>query len=816
MPVVNSRLHLKPPPSTLKFRQGKIGGGGFAYRLQIAPDGSLLVSANTPNIYMKPPGTSAKWLNLSVSPNMDAIGIGPGNFATPLYHGWAPDSQRIFSIFQKLNSPMGPDRGAYHMSQTHNAVYGSDDKGATWYMTGLTNIAGFSPIAPGGAGPLIRFDPLNRDVCYVMDPIGVVRRTLNGGTTWSIVNALLSMLPTATVVGNYFAGYGGATVTVNSNPVMGAGGANSWGVYDVTNPLALGTDPNFSLGFGGTSTTINCGPLATKDGSTGSGASVQNGDILRFGLAGGIEIDPSGGSVANPGGTGVISKIVYFGWSLGASGIYRTTDGDPEHATLISGSPASIGRLMLSNDAALGGGGNNTLYFGSNTAQPFWRYVPLTAPTGSGLTANTFLNLTPSSAPDGWATLATDPLTQGRVLLISGRGHTYLSTNYGGSFSGPSEGSFPTMVAGNGGTNAPWMTTNDPIQIGDAVFDPVIANTLWICNGNGIWWKNPSTSSTTWTTAMDDLQSLIITQTMKTPAPNGRIYVTCQDHVYIYANDALSNVTCNYGNIATPTNGYGLNYCAANPNQVFISAYSSGKLLFAPDGHTFNPVADSQGPPNPIPRGGVSSVGAITGGTLYTPASGTATYNGVALIGGSGSAATANITVTNGAVTAVVMVNRGDFFYDGEALSAASANIGGTGSGFSFIANVAGSFLTTNGSATVIGTLPNHGFTLEIWVRFVGTVGAFNGVNLEDKLIPMTVVDAHHLSLTAPTNATASGWGGGVNYTMGRNGCYPFELYWNRHSQDGRRYAVSWYHECVVSEWRLRAIRNIRRHALEV
>lgn len=66
------------------------------------------------------------------------------------------------------------------------------------------------------------------------------------------------------------------------------------------------------------------------------------------------------------------------------------------------------------------------------------------------------------------------------------------------------------------------------------------------------------------------------------------------------------------------------------------------------------------------------------GGSSYT----NGTYNGVALTGGTGTGATANIVVSGGAVSTVTLVNGGSGYDVGETLSAAAANIGGTGSGF--------------------------------------------------------------------------------------------------------------------------------------
>jgi len=75
----------------------------------------------------------------------------------------------------------------------------------------------------------------------------------------------------------------------------------------------------------------------------------------------------------------------------------------------------------------------------------------------------------------------------------------------------------------------------------------------------------------------------------------------------------------------------------------------------------------------------IASLGAPTVGSGYT----SGLYYNVQLTGGSGSAAYADITVSNGAVTAVALRNGGCLYKVGDALSAAAANIGGTGTGFS-------------------------------------------------------------------------------------------------------------------------------------
>jgi len=75
----------------------------------------------------------------------------------------------------------------------------------------------------------------------------------------------------------------------------------------------------------------------------------------------------------------------------------------------------------------------------------------------------------------------------------------------------------------------------------------------------------------------------------------------------------------------------------------------------------------------------IGNLGGITAGSDYT----NGTYNGVALSGGSGSGATANITVSGGVVTAVTLVNKGVGYAASDLLGVTPNVVGGTGTGFS-------------------------------------------------------------------------------------------------------------------------------------
>lgn len=101
---------------------------------------------------------------------------------------------------------------------------------------------------------------------------------------------------------------------------------------------------------------------------------------------------------------------------------------------------------------------------------------------------------------------------------------------------------------------------------------------------------------------------------------------------------------------------------------------------------------------------GIGAFGALTGGSGYVSAPGGSPYHNVPLTGGSGSGATANITVAAGAlgqVTTVAIVNPGINYLVGDVLSASNANLGGAGSGFSIpVAALTGGGIATFGSIT--------------------------------------------------------------------------------------------------------------------
>ena len=85
--------------------------------------------------------------------------------------------------------------------------------------------------------------------------------------------------------------------------------------------------------------------------------------------------------------------------------------------------------------------------------------------------------------------------------------------------------------------------------------------------------------------------------------------------------------------------------------------------------------------PPTIVQGQIATLGTLSAGSLYT----NGVYQNVALTGGSGANATADIVITGGAVVSCTLKFGGNFYVVGDVLSCSS--LGPTGSGFSIVVN---------------------------------------------------------------------------------------------------------------------------------
>jgi hypothetical protein len=134
-------------------------------------------------------------------------------------------------------------------------------------------------------------------------------------------------------------------------------------------------------------------------------------------------------------------------------------------------------------------------------------------------------------------------------------------------------------------------------------------------------------------------------------------------------------------NFDGPSRGIFLNPIGNN-TQVF-NGYSNGLQNLQ-----INPNGIGAGSTELSFIGDIVALGNLQGGSGYT----NGTYAAGNLTGGTGSSATANITVAGNVVTSVVLVNDGSGYKTGDTLSASAASIGGTGAGFAITVTEVNSF----------------------------------------------------------------------------------------------------------------------------
>lgn len=129
------------------------------------------------------------------------------------------------------------------------------------------------------------------------------------------------------------------------------------------------------------------------------------------------------------------------------------------------------------------------------------------------------------------------------------------------------------------------------------------------------------------------------------------------------------------------------------------------------------------------PYKSIATFGSITAGTSYT----NGTYKNVALSGGTGQQARATIVVTSGGVSSVTLTHGGYGYTVADTMTAAAADIGGTGSGFSVpVATL------TNGSGTYnTWSAPDAFPSLELSVKLTtpdGTTHSFARMGIAPKV----------------------------------------------------------------------------------
>lgn len=176
-----------------------------------------------------------------------------------------------------------------------------------------------------------------------------------------------------------------------------------------------------------------------------------------------------------------------------------------------------------------------------------------------------------------------------------------------------------------------------------------------------------------------------------------------------------ASATINFGgSITAGTNPSGL-ALTGQTSGFQIANFTNGTALASSTGYTapvaghqtalFSPILVGTNPSGLSNVGPVATLGVIVGGTGYTPSAATQVYTDVVLTSttGTGANATADVTVTSGAVTAVTLKTYGSGYAVGDSLTVSAAYLGGTGSGFSVpVATITPTVYTT--TVTIDGT----------------------------------------------------------------------------------------------------------------
>lgn len=166
-----------PTSEPVEWRTLTIGAGGQLTGIDIAPDGTKVVKADTFGAYIWDPisnqwgqlvTASSEILKLAGAHGVWEIAIAPSR------------STRLFMIY-------------------NNEVYRTDDRGRRWLKTSLRGISGADANGPGKfANQKMAIDPANADVVYVGTPTNGVWRTFDGGASWQRI----SQIPAAMFPGN--------------------------------------------------------------------------------------------------------------------------------------------------------------------------------------------------------------------------------------------------------------------------------------------------------------------------------------------------------------------------------------------------------------------------------------------------------------------------------------------------------------------------------------------------------------------------------------------------------------------------------------
>jgi hypothetical protein len=153
----------------MNWRPLAIGAGGFLTGIDIAPDGTMVVRADTYGAYL---WRGAQWQQLVTATSM------PMAFAAP------ENAEGVYEI------RIAPDHSNILYMMYRGYVLKSVDKGVTWRQTNFPKVSESPNDSYRNYGQKMAVDPNNPNIVYVGTPSNGLFVTTNGGVTWQKVSGV--------------------------------------------------------------------------------------------------------------------------------------------------------------------------------------------------------------------------------------------------------------------------------------------------------------------------------------------------------------------------------------------------------------------------------------------------------------------------------------------------------------------------------------------------------------------------------------------------------------------------------------------------
>jgi hypothetical protein len=157
------------PIAANNWKELKIGAGGFLSGIDVAPDGTMVVRADTYGAYI---WNGSQWQQLVTSTSMPAGFVVPGN-NDGVYEIQIASSNSSIMYMMYLGD-----------------VFKTTDKGTTWTLTNFANAPDNANDSYRWDGQKLAIDPNNPNVVYVGTQQNGLFVTQDGGITWQAVSAV--------------------------------------------------------------------------------------------------------------------------------------------------------------------------------------------------------------------------------------------------------------------------------------------------------------------------------------------------------------------------------------------------------------------------------------------------------------------------------------------------------------------------------------------------------------------------------------------------------------------------------------------------